>query len=231
MIDPYQVLGISRGTSDDEVKKAYRALSRKYHPDANVNNPNKEQAEEKFKQVQQAYDQIMKERQQGSAGGYQDYQTGNATAGANRGTSYEQGPFGGFAGSYYYGTNNARHSTQSDSPKLQAAANYVRNRYYQEAIHVLGEIPFSERNGRWYYYSAMANEGIGNTATAIEHIHCAVTLEPSNIEYRQYEQHLEFGGTWYTNMGSAYEKPYASAGNFCMSLLCMEAMCWCCCPH
>ena len=69
MIDPYQVLGISRGTSDDEVKKAYRALSRKYHPDANVNNPNKEQAEEKFKQVQQAYDQIMKERQQGSTGG------------------------------------------------------------------------------------------------------------------------------------------------------------------
>ena len=54
MTDPYQVLGVSRGTSDDEVKKAYRALSRKYHPDANVNNPNKEQAEEKFKQVQQA---------------------------------------------------------------------------------------------------------------------------------------------------------------------------------
>ena len=65
MTDPYQVLGVSRSASDEEIKKAYRTLSRKYHPDANVNNPNKAQAEEMFKQVQQAYDQIMKEKQQG----------------------------------------------------------------------------------------------------------------------------------------------------------------------
>ena len=63
MMDPYQVLGVSRGASDEEIKKAYRSKSRMYHPDANVNNPNKDQAEEKFKQVQQAYDQIMKEKQ------------------------------------------------------------------------------------------------------------------------------------------------------------------------
>ena len=62
MTDPYQVLGVTRGASDEEIKKAYRSLSRKYHPDANVNNPNKDAAEEKFKQVQQAYDQIMKEK-------------------------------------------------------------------------------------------------------------------------------------------------------------------------
>ena len=54
MIDPFSILGISRDASDEEVKKAYRKLSRKYHPDANIDNPNKEQAEEKFKQVQQA---------------------------------------------------------------------------------------------------------------------------------------------------------------------------------
>ena len=65
MTDPYQVLGVSRGASDEEIKKAYRALSRKYHPDANVNNPNRDEAEEHFKEVQQAYDQIMKEKQQG----------------------------------------------------------------------------------------------------------------------------------------------------------------------
>ena len=65
MTDPYKVLGVSRDASDDEVKKAYRTLSRKYHPDANINNPNKDQAEEMFKLVQQAYNQIMREREGG----------------------------------------------------------------------------------------------------------------------------------------------------------------------
>ena len=74
MTDPYQVLGISRGATDEEIKKAYRKLSRKYHPDANINNPNKEEAEAKFKEVQQAYDQIMKEKEYGgSQGGYGPY--------------------------------------------------------------------------------------------------------------------------------------------------------------
>ena len=48
MYDPYSVLGISRNASEEEIKKAYKALSRRYHPDANVNNPNKAQAEENF---------------------------------------------------------------------------------------------------------------------------------------------------------------------------------------
>ena len=49
MTDPYEVLGLARGASDEEIKKAYRALSRKYHPDANVNNPNAAQAEERYR--------------------------------------------------------------------------------------------------------------------------------------------------------------------------------------
>ena len=69
MTDPYSVLGIPRDASDDEIKKAYRSLSRKYHPDANINNPNKDQAEAKFKEVQQAYQQIMHEREYGSSSG------------------------------------------------------------------------------------------------------------------------------------------------------------------
>ena len=67
MQDPYEVLGVSRDASTEEIKKAYRTLSRKYHPDANINNPNKAQAEEKFKQVQQAYKQIMDEKERGTA--------------------------------------------------------------------------------------------------------------------------------------------------------------------
>ena len=126
MMDPYQVLGVSRSASDEEIKKAYRSLSRKYHPDANVNNPNKAQAEEKFKEVQQAYDQIMKEKQQGSGYGY------------NSGNSYG------------YGGGQSYHYNQStENPKLQAAANYIANRCYAEALNVLNGIPFSERSARW----------------------------------------------------------------------------------
>ena len=65
MSDPYTILGVSSSATDDEVKKAYRTLSKKYHPDMNINNPNKEETTKKFKEVQNAYDQIMDMRKHG----------------------------------------------------------------------------------------------------------------------------------------------------------------------
>ena len=110
MLDPYSVLGVSRNATDEEIKKAYRKLSRKYHPDANINNPNKDQAEEKFKEVQQAYEQIMREREYGSSGG---------SSGGYGGYGY--GGFGGFGG-------QQRQSTYEDeeSVRRRAAANFVQ---------------------------------------------------------------------------------------------------------
>ena len=108
MTDPYKVLGVSRDASDDEVKKAYRTLSRKYHPDANINNPNKDQAEEMFKLVQQAYNQIMRERE----GGYSSQSYSQTRYGTGRSDHYgydgdyqnqSQGGYGDFGSFWGFG--------------------------------------------------------------------------------------------------------------------------------
>lgn len=65
MQDPYRILGVDRNASDEEVKRAYRKLSKKYHPDANVGSPHLDEYTEMFKQVQNAYDQIMEQRKGG----------------------------------------------------------------------------------------------------------------------------------------------------------------------
>lgn len=202
MLDPYSVLGVSRNASMDEIKKVYRKLSRKYHPDANINNPNKEEAEEKFKQVQQAYDQIVREREQGAS------------------QSSWSGEFGG------------GYQTQDDqrSMEMRAAANYINAAHYQEALNVLNRM--TERNGQWYYYHAVANAGAGNTASAMEDARRAVDMEPNNMQYQQLYQQLQSGGQWYWNQGNGYgyERPGNGFGNCCCQCLCMNMLCpGCCC--
>ena len=86
MKDPYSVLGVSQSASDDVIKKAYRELARKYHPDNYQNNPLADLAEEKMKEINEAYDAITKQRAGG--GGYQQqpaggsYQSGYSAGGA-----------------------------------------------------------------------------------------------------------------------------------------------------
>ena len=205
MTDPYQVLGVPRNASDDEIKKAYRALSRKYHPDANVNNPNKEQAEEKFKQVQQAYDQIMKEKQQG--GGY--------------GGGYSQN------GGYSYGSNRS-YQRAGDSVQMQAAANYINSRHYKEAMNVLSSL--QQRNGQWYYLSAMANMGLGNNVNALNDARSAVNMEPDNMQYRMLLQRLEGGGTWYQEQQNPFGGMPSDGSDYCMKLCLANLACNLCCP-
>ncbi|MDD6571416.1 MAG: DnaJ domain-containing protein [Thermoflexaceae bacterium] len=197
MKNPYEVLGVSPDASDEEIKKAYRKLSRMYHPDANINNPNKEQAEEKFKEVQQAYDAIMNQ---------------------NVGTDY------GFNSSY--GGNSSGYDSQEASYYV-AAANFIRNRRYAEALRVLDGIKL--RDGRWYYLSAIAMAGTGNMATALEHARTATEMEPDNMEYRQLYAQLSNTGEWYTSRGSFYGMPMQPAGSMCCELCLADLFCRLCC--
>lgn len=88
--DPYKVLGVSQNASDDEIKKAYRELIRKYHPDANSGNPLADLAEEKFKEVQTAYSQIMDMRSGKTTGSYSQGTQGYSQGTQNYGQGYNQ---------------------------------------------------------------------------------------------------------------------------------------------
>ena len=75
MTDPYKVLGVSRDASDDEIKKAYRELARKYHPDNYANNPLSDLVEEKMKEINEAYDEVQKQRANKASGSTSPYQS------------------------------------------------------------------------------------------------------------------------------------------------------------
>ncbi len=222
MRDPYQVLGVSRNASEEEIKKAYKALSRKYHPDANINNPNKDQAEEMFKEIQQAYQQIMKERTEGYR--YQEGSYGNGGYGNSGGSSY--GGFWGFGGAYGNGGNSTGYEEDN---YLRAAGNYVRNGYYKEARTVLDNMPESGRNARWYYYSALAHAGLGNQVSALEHARRAASLEPDNSDYANLVFQFENGGSWYRQRQYTYGQPNSIGNGLCMKLCIANLLCNLCC--
>ena len=208
MTDPYKVLGVSRDASDEEIKKAYRTLSRKYHPDANINNPHKEQAEEMFKIVQQAYEQIIDERERGYSSSYGSGSAGSGSWGSG-------GPYGGFgswddifggAGGTYNGSgasgSSRRYGPDLSEPHLRAAANYINTQHFPEAMNVLDGI--TTRTGTWHYLRAMANAGLGNNVAAAEEARQAALMEPENYEFQRLSQQLSGGGDWYDAMGRGY---------------------------
>ena len=200
MIDPYSVLGVPSSATDEEIKKAYRNLSRKYHPDANINNPNKDAAEAKFKEVQQAYSQIMDEREKG----------------------YSGGGYGGFNG---YGQQSSSTYNETDS-HMQAAMHYIQSGHYKEALNVLDTI--TPRNAQWYFFSAVANSGVGNNVTALEHAEEAVRLEPGNMQYQMYLQRLNGTGGWYAQRQSDMGTSVFGGGDLCCKLMVANAMCSLC---
>lgn len=211
MTDPYKILGIAPGATDDEVKKAYRNMCRKYHPDKN---PGNEAAEEMFKIVQESYDAIMEQRKNGAYGAGSAY----------RGAGAAEGFYGGGAAGY----RGSQSSADPEATYYQAAANYINSRSYREAINVLSQI--RGRNAQWYYLSALANSGLGNNYVAQEQARTAYSMEPGNVYYRQLVESMSGGGYQYQNMRQPYGSNVSSS-DLCMQMcafnICFNACCDC----
>lgn len=229
--DPYKVLGVSPEASEEEIKKAYRELSKKYHPDLN---PGDESAAKKMSDINAAYDQIQKGGQQGASQGY----SSAGQSGYGYGYGYGgYGPFSGY-GSYAGWGGSAYQNAQRqqyERSEYTAAVNYIRNGMYREAINCLNSVPSAERDARWHYLFAGANMYLGNKVAAMESARRACEMEPENEEYQRLLRQLQSGGDFYDNYTSKYQAG-VPVDRLCLTLCalnaCMGPMCgwrFCCC--
>ncbi len=213
--NPYEVLGVSPDASDEEIKKAYRELTKKYHPDLN---PGDENAARMMNDVNTAYDQIKNGNaaQYGGGGAYQQ--------------QYAD-PFSGYGnpwGQYWYGGQYQQQQQQTERTEYTAARNYIRNGMYREALTALSSVPQYERDARWYFLTAVANMYMGNKMTAMEAAKQAVDMDPYNEEYERLLEQLQSGGDFYDNYRVSYSNslsPDRLCMTLCLANLCLGPMC------
>ena len=205
--DPYKVLGISPDASDEDIKRAYRRLAKKYHPDLN---PGDQEAARRMQEVNAAYEQIKN---------------------PDKAAQQNQNPYGSYGGAYYDPFTGAyrqqsQSSSQGGDQYQNAAYQYIRFHRYQEALNALQNS--TERNARWYYLSALANDGLGNQVTALEHIRRAVSMDPDNQEYLWALNQMEHGGSAYRQQAGNFQG-FSLGGDPCTNMcLCYLMNLFCC---
>lgn len=196
MRDPYEVLGVSQSASDEEVKKAYRNLARKYHPDNYQDNPLADLAEEKMKEINEAYDLITKTR---SGGGYSN---------------------GGYSGGYQSGSayQNRSYSGSSDFAQVRQ---HISNGNLDTAEQILQGS--SVKNGEWYFLMGSIAYRRGWLDEARQNYQIACRMEPNNMEYRQALSMMQNGG--YTAYRNDMAGSSCDAMDCCTSLMCLNCLC------
>ena len=207
--DPFEVLGISRGATDEEVKNAYRALAKKYHPDNyDDDNPLKDLAKEKMQEINIAYDTI------------QDMRKHNKDAYKGNGTYYQ----------HYNGSNYG--STDPIYSEIRADINAHR---FADAERKLLDIDYTSRVAEWHYLMSLVLMSRNNVSDAMRELEIACSAEPDNAEYQRAKEMFNttargYGSTYYGSAGGGHYRRTTStddACNCCANLICLDCLCEC----
>ena len=199
MSDPYKVLGVSPNASDDEIKKAYRDLARKYHPDNYHDNPLADLAQEKMKEINEAYDEITKMRSGG----------GNSNSGSRRNTSSSSGNTGYGGGSQQYA-------------QVRSAINSGNLQYAEQ---LLNSMP--SRDAEWNFLMGSLYYRKGWLDDARNFFQRAVNMDPGNAEYQQALMMMNSASSPYRRTG--YGPPANNGGfdlcDMCTAMMCANMLC------
>lgn len=247
--DPYQVLGVSRNATQEEIKKAYRQKAKLYHPDLHPNDP---KASEKMNEINEAYDMLthpekyeakraQQQRQQSYSGGqqyggYGGYYGGGPYSGqgggANTSGNYQGSGdwYGGFGFEDIFGfgygdvSMNPKHEP-GDSQQIRQVVDAINSGYYTQAMSILTYIPSTGRNARWYYLSSLANYGLKNTVQAIDQMQKAVQMDPNNRLYHSILQQYRRAANTYDTNGRGFNMGVIRLDKLCLGCLALQCLC------
>ena len=206
MNDPYQILGVPETATDEEVKRAYRELARKYHPDNYHDNPLADLAQEKMKEINAAYEEINRRRS-----------GGNRTSG---------GSYGGYQQQY------GQYQGRSSSSVLQQVRIAIQSGDLSRAEALLAN--YSDHNAEWNFLRGAVCYRRGWMDEAKRYYQTACQMDPGNPEYRQALEFMEKGTQSAYRPGGQQFGTDACTGNPCVPLCCLWALCngggyWFCC--
>lgn len=211
MNDPYKVLGVRPDATDEEVKKVYRELVKKYHPDQFANNPLADLAQKKLAEINEAYDTIIKMRKSNTQ------QAGSPSGAGFGGTT-------GFGGGTGFGKSRWRSTGTGGDGRFTAIRKLINNGMLDEADDKLNEMP--ERPSEWHYLKGIIYSRKGWHDQAYLHLKMAVDMEPMNFEYRSAFNNINVRNNNYR--AASYNRGYANNQdmcNMCQCLLCTDCCC------
>lgn len=207
MRDPYEILDLKKGASKDEIKRAYKKLAKQYHPDQYDNNPLKDLAEERMREVNEAYDHLMK----------------NASNSYERNTSYNN--------SSYNHTNNNTYNNSNYNYSAPGGNDYnsirmdLNNGDLRSAEQKLNSV--KTKDAEWNYLMGMLFMKKGWYDSARNYLTTAYNINPSNIEYRNAFNQI-------SRQNHAYRQNYYGTHrrdndmcDLCLKLWCADTLCEC----